>query len=118
MKKYQQIIKDNIDLISEAEDSLLYDIDHPDENDAVIPDGYLRCIYVASGCIRMIDANYDFSQMKTGVAGTIANMLVAYVSCAYQGKLSSDLIMRYYDLSKQIKENAHYHNMREPIFND
>lgn len=116
MRKYQKIVKDNIDLIGEAEESLLYDIDHSEENGAVIPNGYLRCIYVASGAIRMIDENYDFSQIPVGVAETIANMLTAYASCAYDGKLSHDFIMHCFDLSKQIKDNAHYHRMREPLF--
>ena len=64
----------------------------------------------------MINEDYDFSHMPIGVAETIANMLTAYVSCD-EGRLCHDSIMHYFDLSKQIKDNAHYHRMREPLFN-
>ena len=117
MRKYQNLIKDNIDLISEAEDSLLFDIDHHD-NEVTISDSYLRSIYISSGALQIIDENYDFSKIPMGVAGEMANMLMAYGSCAYEGKLSHDFIMHCFDLSKQIKDNLHYHRMRKPIFND
>lgn len=118
MKKYQKLIKDNIDLISEAEDSLLYDIDHSDENSVDISACNLRSIYMSSGALQMIDGSYDFDLLPSSVAGAFANMLTAYGSCAYEGKLSHEFIMHCFDLAKQIKDNLHYHRMREPIFND
>ena len=47
MKKYQKLIKDNIDLISEIEVSLLEDIEERDN----VADSYLRSIYIASGAL-------------------------------------------------------------------
>ena len=118
MKKYQKMIKDNMDLISEAEDSLFYDIEHSEENDANVSDGYLRSIYISSGALQMIDENYDYSQIPSGVVSAFANMIFAYASCAYEGKMSHDYKMHCFEVSRQIKDNLHWHRMREPMFNN
>ncbi|WP_201510405.1 hypothetical protein [Psychrobacter alimentarius] len=113
MKKYQKIIKDNIDLISEIEVSLLDDIAERDN----VPDGYLRSIYIASGALELIDENYDFSELPMRVSEVFANMIHAYAACAYDGKISHEHKMHCFDLSTKIKDNIQWHRMREPMFN-
>ena len=113
MKKYQKLIKDNIDLISEIEDSLLDDID---ERDNVL-DSYLRSIYIASGALELIDENYNFDQLSMRASEVFANTIHAYAACAYEGKMSHDHKMHCFDLSREIKDNIQWHRMREPMFN-
>jgi len=115
MKKYQKLIKDNIDLISEIESSLLHDIDDED-NDIDFSSNHLCIIYVSSGALAMIDENYNFDQISERIASVFANMLFTYASCAYVGKMSHEHQMRCFDLSREIKDNVHYHRMREPMF--
>tara|TARA_R110000751_G_C13609579_1_gene463229 strand:+ start:323 stop:664 length:342 start_codon:yes stop_codon:yes gene_type:complete len=112
MKKYQKLIKDNIDLISEIEVSLLDDID---ERDNVL-DSYLRSIYIASGALELIDENYNFSQLPMRVSQVFANMIFAYAACAYESQMSHDHKMHCFDLSREIKDNIQWHRIREPLF--
>ena len=112
MKKYQKLIKDNIDLISEIEVSLLDDID---ERDNVL-DSYLRSIYIASGALELIDENYNFSQLPMRVSQVFANMIFAYAACAYESQTSHDHKMHCFDLSREIKDNIQWHRIREPLF--
>lgn len=112
MKKYQKLIKDNMDLISEIEVSLLDDID---ERDNVL-DSYLRSIYIASGALELIDENYNFSQLPMRVSQVFANMIFAYAACAYESQMSHDHKMHCFDLSREIKDNIQWHRIREPLF--
>ena len=112
MKKYQKIVKDNIDLISEIEDSLLDDIAERDN----VPDSYLRSIYIASGALELIDENYNFEQLSMRVSEVFANMIHAYAACAYEGKMSHEHKMNCFDLSREIKDNIQWHRIREPLF--
>lgn len=112
MKKYQKLIKDNIDLISEIEDSLLDDIEERDN----VPDSYLRSIYIASGALELIDENYNFEQLSMRVSEVFANMIHAYAACAYEGKMSHEHKMNCFDLSREIKDNIQWHRIREPMF--
>ena len=112
MKKYQKLIRDNIDLISEIEVSLLDDID---ERDNVL-DSYLRSIYIASGALELIDENYNFSQLPMRVSQVFANMIFAYAACAYESQMSHDHKMHCFDLSREIKDNIQWHRIREPLF--
>ena len=112
MKKYQKIIKDNIDLISEIEISLLDDIAESDN----VPDSYLRSIYIASGALELINANYDFNELPMRVSEVFANMIHAYAACAYDGKMSHEHKMHCFDLSREIKDNIQWHRMKEPMF--
>lgn len=113
MKKYQKIVKDNIDLISEIEDSLLDDIEERDN----VPDSYLRSIYIASGALELIDENYNFEQLSMRASEVFANMIHAYAACAYEGKMSHEHKMNCFDLSREIKDNIQWHRLREPMFN-
>lgn len=117
MKKYQRLIKDNIDLISEVEESLMNDIDSEDADiSESVKDSYHRAIFVASGAIRMIYADYDYEKISLTMTENIANILFAYASCAYDSKMSHEHKMHCFDLSREIKDNVHYHRMRTPIF--
>lgn len=113
MKKYQKLIKENIDLISEIEVSLLDDIAERDN----VSDGYLRSIYIASGALELIDESYDFDQLPMRVSEVFANMMHAYAACAYKGKMSHEHMMHCFDLSTEIKDNIQWHRIREPMFN-
>lgn len=113
MKKYQKLIKDNIDLIGEVERSLLYDIWDNDIDDVKIDDCYLRCIYVSSGALEMIDENYNFDQLPMHVSDMFGRMIFAYAACAYQGKLSHEYKMHCFDLSKEITDNVRWHRIRK-----
>ena len=113
MKKYQKIVKDNIDLISEIEVSLLEDIDERDN----VADSYLRSIYIASGALELIDSNYNFSELSTRVSEVFANMIHAYAACAYESQISHEHKMYCFDLSREIKDNIQWHRVREPMFN-
>lgn len=117
MKKYQKLIKDNIDLIGEAEKSLMNDIDseYAEQSESVQP-GYHRAIFFASGAIRMIHADYDYEQISLTMSENIANILFAYAACAYESKMSHEHKMHCFDLSREIKDNVHWHRMREPMF--
>lgn len=112
MKKYQKIVKDNIDLISEIEDSLLDDIEERDN----VPDSYLRSIYIASGALELIDEDYNFEQLSMRASEVFANMIHAYAACAYEGKMSHEHKMNCFDLSREIKDNIQWHRIREPMF--
>lgn len=112
MKKYQKLIKDNIDLISEIEDSLLDDIEERDN----VRDGYLRSIYIASGALELIDENYNFDQLPMRASEVFANMIYAYAVCAYESQISHEHKMHCFDLSSEIKDNIRWHRMREPMF--
>ena len=112
MKKYQKIVKDNIDLISEIEDSLLDDIEERDN----VPDSYLRSIYIASGALELIDEDYNFEQLSMRASEVFANMIHAYAACAYEGKMSHEHKMNCFDLSREIKDNIQWHRIREPLF--
>ena len=112
MKKYQKLIKDNIDLISEIEVSLLDDIHH---NDDVVDEGYLRSIYIASGALELIDESYNFNQLPIRVSEVFANMIFAYA--ASKSRMSHEHTMHCFDLSREIKDNIEWHRIREPMFN-
>ena len=112
MKKYQKLIKDNIDLILEIEDSLLDDIAERDN----VRDGYLRSIYIASGALELIDENYNFDQLPMRASEVFANMIYAYAACATVGEISHQHKMHCLDLSREIKDNIHWHRIREPMF--
>lgn len=112
MKKYQNLIKDNIDLISEIELSLLDDIEERDN----VPDSYLRSIYIASGALELINVNYDFNELPMRVSEVFANMMHVYAACAYDGKMSHEHKMHCFDLSREIKDNIQWHRMKEPMF--
>lgn len=112
MKKYQKIIKDNIDLISEIEVSLLEDIGERDN----VADSYLRSIYIASGALELIDESYNFEQLSMRASEVFANMIFAYAACAYEGKMSHEHKMNCFDLSREIKDNIQWHRIREPMF--
>ncbi len=113
MKKYQKLIRDNIDLISEAEDSLMRVIDYPADYDFEIYDGYLRSIFLASGALEMIDTDYKYSDSSARAASVFANLLTAYARCGDELCLSHELVMRCLNLTREIKDNLHYHAMRE-----
>ena len=115
MKKYQKLIKHNIDLISEIERSLLYDIDN-DVDELKNQNGYLRNIYISSGALELIDENYNFDQLPMRITSAFANMIFVYAACAYEGKMSHEHKMHCFDLSKEIKNNLHWHMIREPMF--
>ena len=112
MKKYQKIVKDNIDLISEIEDSLLDDIEERDN----VPDSYLRSIYIASGALELIDESYNFEQLSMRASEVFANMIYAYAACATAGEISHEHKMHCLDLSREIKDNIQWHRIREPMF--
>lgn len=118
MKKYQKIIKDNIDLISETEDTLMRVIDDPHDYDPVIHKGYLRSIFLASGALEIIDADYDYSKLSARTAHVFANLLTEFAGSSQELNISHDLVMRCFKLSREIKANLHYHSMRTPLFND
>lgn len=113
MKKYQKMIKDNIDLISKIEVSLLDDIAESDN----VPDGYLRSIYIASGALELIDENYNFDQLPMRASEVFANMIYAYAACVTAGEISHEHKMHCLDLSREIKDNIQWHRLREPMFN-
>lgn len=118
MKKYQTLIKDNIDLMSETEETLMRVIDDPYDFDPVIYEGHLRGIFLASGALELIDADYDYSKLSARAAHIFANLLTVFASNSKELNISHDLVMRCFELSKEIKDNLHYHAMREPIFNN
>ena len=118
MKKYQTLIKDNIDLISETEDSLMDVINDPDDYDAVIYEGHLRSIFLASGALEVIDVDYDYSKLSARTAHIFANLLTAFASSPQELNISHDLVMRCFELSREIKDNLHYHSMRTPLFDN
>lgn len=118
MKKYQKIIKDNIDLISEIENSLIRVIDYPDDYDAVIFEGHLRSVFLASGQLELINSDYDYSNLTTRAASIFSNLLTVFASSPKELYISHELAMRSLKLSREINENLHYHAMRSPIFND
>lgn len=118
MKKYQKIIKDNIDLITETEDSLMRVIDYPDDYDAAIFDGHLRSIFLASGQLELINSDYDYNNLSARAASVFANLLTAFASSPSELNISHDLVMRCFELSREIKDNLHYHAMRQPLLND
>lgn len=118
MKKYQKIIKDNIDLISELENSLMRVIDYPDDYDAVIFEGHLRSVFLASGALEVIDAGYDYNNLSARAASVFSNLLKVFASSPRQLNISHDLIMRCLNLSREINDNLHYHAMRNPMFSN
>jgi hypothetical protein len=118
MKKYQKLIRDNIDLISEAEDSLMRVIDYADDYDFEIYESYLRSIFLASGQLEMIDTDYKYSDLSARAASVFANLLTAYARNSDELSLSHELVMRCLNLTREINDNLHYHSMRAPIFND
>lgn len=118
MKKYQKIIKDNMDLMIETENSLMRVIDYPDDYDAVIYEGHLRSIFLASGALEVIDADYDYNNLSARAARVFANLLTVFASSPKELYISHELVMRCFKLSREIKDNLHYHAMRQPLFND
>lgn len=118
MKKYQKIIKDNIDLISELENSLMRVIDYPDDYDAVIFEGHLRSIFLASGQLELINSDYDYNNLSARAASVFANLLTVFASAPKELYISHELAIRCLKLSREIKDNLHYHAMRNPIFNN
>ena len=118
MKKYQTLIKDNIDLMSETEDTLMSVINDPDDYDAVIYEGHLRSIFLASGALEVIDADYDYSKLSARTAHIFANLLTAFASSPQELNIYHDLVMRCFELSREIKDNLHYHSMRTPLFDN
>ena len=118
MKKYQTLIKDNIDLFSETENELMRIINDPYDTDPVIFDGHLRSIFLASGVLEVIDADYDYSKLSARTAHILANLLTVYGSNSRALDIPHELVMRCLKLSREIKDNLHYHAMRQPLFND
>lgn len=118
MKKYQKLVHDNIDLIGEASDSLIRVIDYSDDYDFEIYDGYLRSIFIASGALEMIDADYNYSNLPPRAASAFANLLTAYARNGDELGLSHDAVMQCLNLTREINDNLHYHVMRAPMFND
>ena len=116
MKKYQKIIKDNIDLMGETEDTLMRVIDDPHDYDPVIYEGHLRSIFLASGALQVIDADYDYNKLSARTAHVFANLLTVFASNSKELSISHDLVMHCFELSKEIKDNLHYHSMRTPLF--
>ena len=118
MKKYQTLIKDNIDLINEAVESLMRVIDEPDDYDAVIYEGHLRSIFLASGALEVIYTSGDYSKLSARVGHIFANLLTAFASSPKELNIPHGLVMRCFELSREIQDNLHYHAMRAPMFND
>lgn len=115
MKKYQKIIRDNIDLISETDAHLMRVIDYPDNYEVVIYEGHLRSIFLASGQLELIDSDYDYNNLSARAASVFANLLTVFASSPEKLNIAHDLVMRCFELSREIKENLHYHSMRTPF---
>lgn len=118
MKKYQKLVHDNIDLISESSDSLMRVIDYPDDYDFEIYDGYLRSIFLSSGALELINSDYDYNNLPPRATSVFANLLTAYARNGDELGLSHELVMRCLNLTREINDNLHYHAMRKPLFND
>lgn len=118
MKKYQTLIKSNIDLFSETENELMRIINDPYDTDPVIFDGHLRSVFLASGALEVIDADYDYNNLSARTAHILANLLTVFASNSRALDIPHDLVMRCLNLSRETKDNLHYHAMRNPIFNN
>lgn len=118
MKKYQTLIKDNIDLFSETENELMRIINDPHDYDPVIFEGHLRSVFLASGALEVIDADYDYSKLSARTAHILVNLLTVFASNSRALDIPHELVMRCLNLSRETKDNLHYHARRSLIFND
>lgn len=118
MKKYQKLIRENMDLMFETKDALMRVIDYPDDYDAVIFDGHLRSVFLATGQLELINSDYDYNNLSARAASVFANLLTVFASSPKELYISHELVMRCFELSREIKDNLHYHAMRQPLFND